>query len=226
MKATVTHSGLIQCQAILSAAQRHYQHLAGRLNPIFVLHASRSMTGYRPHHGFCPGSAISPYTSRPGQGKAKVAALVEICRSLSSPFLTTSCLHSTTLTRSGAKASHSGPESIVSNAKQESLPHQRASAHTGLPKPTFSATMEVTQAVRRQHHGKTAQLPHVLRLRHRKPHRPAPCHSTPTMKAAASPASGPARSIRAILDNLHGGIISTLLDVPTQISVHARVLAV
>jgi len=43
----------------------------------------------------------------------------------------------------------------------------------GLPKPNVSAIMQATRTIWRNEHGKTAQLPDVLCVRHRQPHWPA-----------------------------------------------------
>jgi acyl-coenzyme A thioesterase PaaI-like protein len=78
---------------------------------------------------------------------------------------------------------------------------------------------------KRGHDGQTTQLPHVLRLRHRE--------SIGLHLAFYTDDEGrciarfrPKPEHQGFPGQLRGGLISTLLDVPSQISVLPRVLAV
>jgi hypothetical protein len=76
---------------------------------------------------------------------------------------------------------------------------------------------------RREHHGETTQLAHVFRLWHRQPHRlPLKFYTDNEGRCVAR--FRPRPEHQGYPGHLHGGIISTLLDVPTQIPVLARVL--
>jgi len=81
---------------------------------------------------------------------------------------------------------------------------------------------------RRQHHGQTTQLAHVFRVRRRPAHGAIGLHlsfyTDEEGRCVARFRPGPEH--QGYPGQLHGGIISTLLDAPTQIAMHADALSV